>query len=605
MLPGTVRADEEASENTETLEATEATQPEQTEQAAKDEEGQEPLAAPVGPDGNEDYEDVAELKKLEEEELSPVMSGVTREATPELWAPYRGTLQAMRQDLGGVPELYTLPSTTPTGAGLIELDSVRERFEATMVLGQKVPYTHPKIRAFLDFFDGRGKRTLVKWFSRMAKYEPMIRQTLREEGLPEDLIFVSMIESGFSPYARSPAKAVGLWQFIEVTGADMGLRIDRYVDERRDPVKSTRAAARYLKHLYEKYDSWELALAAYNGGAGRVSSEMRRLNTNSYWALVRHQGMHEEARRYVSKILTVALIHKNADLFGLSGLVTKKPMAYDVVEVEKQTRLDRVARAIGCRVDDIMDLNPELMRAMTPPQKKPYTLRLPSGKAKTYVEKVDKIEIDEEVVTHTVAFGENVDLIAKKYAAAPRVIRAANGLGSRERLTYGSVLVIPGEAMGKWTPADKEKPFVLVPKTPVVPPETTRYFYQTNPGDSLQIIGQAFGLNPADIALWNELDLKANLGRRLTLQLYLPRDAPNTLALRAPSDFQVIVAGSDDYKKKMSRASKRKVHRVRPGESLWLIARKHKTTVKKLKQLNRSLRRNQTLQPGTVIVIRR
>ncbi|MEM1347682.1 MAG: transglycosylase SLT domain-containing protein, partial [Myxococcota bacterium] len=528
-----------------------------------------------------------------------------REATPELWAPYRGTLQAIRQDLGGVPELYTLPSKTPSGSALIELEAVRERFDDTMVLGQKVPYTHPKIRAFLDFFDGRGKRTLVKWLTRMARYEPMIQQTLKEEGLPEDLIFVAMIESGFSPYATSPAKAVGLWQFIEVTGADMGLRIDRYVDERRDPVKSTRAAARYLKHLYEKYDSWPLALAAYNGGAGRVSGEMRRLNTNSYWALVRHQGMHEEARRYVSKIMTAALIHKNADLFGLGGLGTKEALEYDVVEVEKQTRLDRIARAIGCGVDDIMELNPELMRAMTPPQKKPYALRLPRGKAKRYVEKLDKIEVDEEVFTHTVAFGENIDLIAKKYAAAPRVLRAANGLGSRERLTYGSALVIPSEAVGKWTPTDKEKPFVLVPKAPVVPPETTRYFYETNPGDSLQVIGQAFKVNPADVALWNELDLTANLGRGLTLQLYLPGDAPNTLALRSPSDFQVIVAGSDDYKKKMSRASKRKVHRVRPGESLWLIARKHKTTVKKLKQLNRELRRNQALQPGTVIVIRR
>ncbi|MGM0555781.1 MAG: transglycosylase SLT domain-containing protein [Myxococcota bacterium] len=562
--------------------------------------------------GPENYEEMAKLEELEEQTLQPTLIGDRDSWDPELLAPYRGQLEALHADLGYVTELHQLAGAAPAGSKLIEIEAVRARFESTQVLGL-TRHNNPAVRAYLDFFDGRGKPILAKWIARMNKYAPMITETLEKEGLPSDLIYVAMIESGFSPWARSSAGAVGIWQFIRGTGRDMGLRIDAYVDERRDPVKATRAAARYLQYLHDKFGSWPLALAGYNGGPGLVAKTINKYNSNNYWFISRHKGMYDQTRRYVPKVVAAGIVCKNADIFDLDILEAEDQWAFDIVEVPARTRLSVIADAAGTDVDTLEDLNPELLRAVVPPGDEKYPLRIPEGSTSKFVENFDEIEVagKGEYLHYRVRFGESVRMIGEKLEVAPRVIRATNGLAQGERPPFGDELVIPKEAMGEWTPRKKSsgKKVVLLPSKKFDHPDLKRYFYDVNDGDTLESIGRGLQVKPADIVLWNDLDPDAHLDEDMYIQIFLPADRDvDSVALAAEDQVNPIVVGSNEYKswmRKKSRGSNRgrRWHRVRPGESLWLIARKYKVTVEKLRRWNRSIRGSNALQPGQKILV--
>mgnify|MGYP006189602111 CR=1 FL=1 len=266
-----------------------------------DEADEAEVTTEVDAEGAAEYKDVQTMHDLEDSSFVPTVLGVVGPFNPDLLAPSTGTLAAVQRDSGRVVELLS-GKRSRVGAELLTIPAVRERFEHTTMFGLTV-HDEPSVRAYLDFFDGRGKPILAKWLSRMGRYETLIEHVLEEEGLPGDLIYVAMIESGFSPYATSPAAAAGVWQFIPTTATDMGLRVDRWVDERRDPVKATHAAARYLKLLYSRFESWPLALAAYNAGAGLMRSEIEKHNSNNYWRIQSNRGMYDETRRYVPKII--------------------------------------------------------------------------------------------------------------------------------------------------------------------------------------------------------------------------------------------------------------------------------------------------------------
>lgn len=591
-----------------------ATSQEEEEESSDKEDGEEDLEE--GP--SEDYEELDKLKKLEEEALQVKMLD-SENWNPELLAPYRGVMASVRYEAGVIHELHGLPTAAPRGAALCEHPAVKARFDRTLVLGKSVPTSEPEIRAYLDFFDGRGKPTLVRWLRRMGYYEEMILETLKEEGLPEDLIYVAMIESGFSPTAKSHASAVGVWQFIQTTGEAMGLRIDRYVDERRDPVKATRAAAMYLQKQYDRYNSWPLALAAYNGGPGLMNKEIDRHNSNDYWFIARQRGMYDETRRYVPKVLSVALMAKNPDIFGLEGVIKYKSWSYDVVEVENPTKLSTIAQAISSNVKELRDLNPELRRAATPPMsnKTPYMLRIPKGKSMAFIKAFDKVSkpsSEEDFFTHEVKFGESLTLLSKHYGIKKRILRSINGLDKNERMTPGDFIIIPGTKKEPAAETKKDHEVVLVPAASFDYGDSKKhYIYTTVAGDKVEDIARAFGLNPADIAIWNAVDIGAKLREDMHLQLYLDADKEfESLAIHDASSYKVVAYGSDEFKKlsiakraaRRKRSSGRRYHKVRPGQSLWTIARRHRTTVKKLKRLNPKLRRSNTLQPGDKIRVK-
>jgi membrane-bound lytic murein transglycosylase D len=579
--------------------------------AAEDGEDSETEVPPTQSteDARKAYEDVAEMRNLEVEQLRPVIVGETPGWTTELLAPRSGTLAALQLDAGIVPELHR-GKKVPVGAELLGIPAVRKRFESTSVLGL-TEHNQPSVRAYLDFFDGRGKPILARWIKRMGRYEPMIREKLRTAGLPEDLIYVAMIESGFSPRATSPASAVGVWQFIPTTGSEMGLRIDQWVDERRDPLKATDAAIKYLTYLHDKFGSWPLALAAYNGGPGLVANTIDRYNTNNYWFIQRRNGMYDETRRYVPKVLGAGLVTKNADIFGLDWVERDDAFDWEVVKLPPRTRLALVADACGVELDVIKELNPHYLRLQTPPGDEPYEVRIPAAKLERFTRTFDELG-EREGLEHeeiVVRFGEDVGALAERVGVPPRVLRVANGLKKGERLRYGAIALVPKKAMGTWSPRKRgKKKTIVVPAKRVDVADKQQVFYEIKQGDTLRALGAGFGVNPADIVLWNNLDPMAKLADGMIIQLYVEPDFDlTTTALMTREMVTAVAMGSTEHKrlKRKKRSRGRFYHRVRSGESLWLIARKYRVTVKDLKRWNRKLRRSNILQPGQKIVVYR
>lgn len=556
-------------------------------------------------EGKDEYRDVAALSEMEVENFRPLIVG-TGVFDLSVLAPTVGivtdaALEAVAAGRQPIKRKHRV------GAELLAIPAVRERFEATSMFGLVV-HDQPSVRSYLDFFDGRGKSILAKWMQRMGRYRPLIEQVLADEGLPQDLIYVAMIESGFSPYATSHASAVGVWQFISKTGYDMGLRIDRWVDDRRDPVKATHAAARYLKLLYAKFESWPLALAAYNAGPGLVGREVARHNSNNYWRIQRNRGMYDESRRYVPKIIAAGLVAKNADIFGLDHIKQEKAEAWTSVTVPGGTRLSIIADAAGADYELIRFLNPSLIRKQTPPGED-WEIRIPTDNLARFVQKFDNYVRDRgaEHVRHVVQFGESLDDIGRHHGVAPRVLRVANGLESRERVSYGEELLVPKSALGSWKPRAERAEKVIVPNAKLALDGKKKWFYEVHKGDTLELLGAGLDLNPADIVLWNDLDPRAKLQRGMVVQLFLPADAEiTTLALVDHEQFVAVAPGTRAAKRVTSTKSgpKRRYHRVKSGESLWLVAQKYKVSIGDLKKWNRkTVGSKNVIQPGMKLVV--
>ena len=237
-----------------------------------------------------------------------------------------------------------------------------------------------KVRYFIDYYSGRAKETFKVWLERSGRYLPMMREIFAEAGLPQDLAYLAMVESGFNDKAYSWAHAVGPWQFIESTGRRYGLKNDWWQDERRDPEKATRAAARFLADLYADFDGdWYLAVPSYNAGPGKLRQAIKRYNTRDFWELCRGKYLQTETKNYLPKLLAVLIIAKQPEKYGFTDLEYQEPIAYDSVPLPSSTDLEVVARLSGSDYQLIKKLNPELKRWCTPPAEKNYLVRLPLG----------------------------------------------------------------------------------------------------------------------------------------------------------------------------------------------------------------------------------
>jgi membrane-bound lytic murein transglycosylase D len=319
------------------------------------------------------------------------------------------------------------------------------------------------VERFIGIFTGRQQDRMALYLKRSGRYEGMIRSKLRERGMPEDLLYLSMIESGFNPTAKSHASAVGLWQFIEDTGERYGLRVDSYVDERKHPEKSTDAALSYLEDLHGQFGSWYLAAAAYNTGEGRVARVMKQVTGREkgrdadFWRI--RSRLPSETREYVPLMVAAALIGKEPAKYGLGGVQRWMPLESDEVQVPAGTRLSLVADAVGVSENELKRLNPHLVRAMTPPGKKAYAVRVPRGRTERYTANFASLqkraaedaarERREEqrrlaaVRRHTVRRGESLWTIARRYDTTVKKVQSANNLGRRNRIRPGQRLVIP------------------------------------------------------------------------------------------------------------------------------------------------------------------
>jgi len=236
-----------------------------------------------------------------------------------------------------------------------------------------------KVEGWIDYFTGRGRGHMERYLERSSRYLPRMKEIFKQSGLPVDLVYLALIESGFNLRARSRAKAVGPWQFMKATGKRYGLKVDSWIDERRDPIRSTQAAAAYLKDLYLMFESWYLAASAYNAGEYKILRAIEETQTNNFWRISETNKIRRETKDYIPKLIAAAIIAKNPHKYGFKDLSYQDPLEFETVESSKPVSLKQIAKVIDCSGEEMLDLNPAFVKGITPPTRDTYTLRVPVG----------------------------------------------------------------------------------------------------------------------------------------------------------------------------------------------------------------------------------
>ena len=353
----------------------------------------------------------------------------------------------MKEDSeGAAPNVWALePSISDESS-----DDLKMEFLLTDLRGKEPNFDIPivingRVEQFIHYFQTRIRHKFVTWLARSEKYIPSMKSLLKEYGLPEDLVYMALIESGFDPYAYSSAKAVGQWQFIYMTGKRYGLRMNWWVDERRDPEKSTIAAAKYLKDLYEMFACWYLAAAGYNAGEYKIINAIKRYKTEDFWKLTQQRYLKRETKDYVPLMIAAALVAKDPEKYGFSDVEYQEPLRYEKVNVPELTDLSHIAKACETSLEEIKDLNPEIRRGVTPPNEIDYEIKIPFGKKDLFLENFEAIQPLErfQFKTHLVKKGETLKGIAKLYRVELEPLLEINHLTKTSAVSKGMTLLIP------------------------------------------------------------------------------------------------------------------------------------------------------------------
>jgi membrane-bound lytic murein transglycosylase D len=402
-------------------------------------------------------------------------------------------------------EFYRLFGNDPLG--LAHRPANAARFEIPLA-------TNEAVERWIDFFaNGQGRSRFRIYLERAGAYEEMIRRKLREAELPEDLLYLAMIESGMNPNAYSRAHAAGMWQFIKGTGRRYDLEVDYWVDERRDPLKATDAAIAHLGDLFDEFGSWYLAAAAYNAGSGRVSRGIARTGSTDFWDLAETRGvLRSETRNYVPKLIAAALIAKNPEKYGFEDVTPEPPLEFDRVEVPDATSFDVIAEAAGTTEDEIRRLNPHYLRRVTPPDRA-AEVRVPKGSAETFTVAYAAVPPSERVtwLEHVVTRGQTLSHIASRYGVSVASIRASNNNVNPKRLQIGQKLIIPRSGRATTRVASAAPAAVSRPADGPVTVTVRR-------GDTLWTIARAHGVTTGQLMALNNLSSSViHPGDRLTV----------------------------------------------------------------------------------------
>ena len=457
---------------------------------------------------------------------------------------------------------------------------------------------------YLEFFkeERRGRSIMASWLRKQGRYRALIEQTLDKHGLPRFLLYVAMIESGYDPHDRSHKGAVGLWQFMPEGARIYGLRVDHWVDERKDPVRSTEAVARYLGDLKARFGSWHLALAAFNAGYGAVLRAMQKYNTNDYWELCRHEdGLPWETLNYVPKAIASALIGENRGFFGFDEIVPDSSLQFETVAITAPLGLDKIARALSCTPEELSKLNPELRRGRIPPLSagEHWNLRVPPGTASQLQAQLDSLHRAEPLVARVVRFGERLEDIARDVGTSAFNLKRINGIEDSSEVRTGLTLLVPpgsSKGGGNATSAPSDEIVVVaVPDKNLQVPGKRRIFYRVIPGDSIWAIARFFKVKEADLLSWNALDPEATLATKMVLDLWVdPGFDTSQVALVDPARVRVVTTGSEEFFELVEtlRGRKRIFHVVKDGETWERLAKRYGLTVADLERINRTGRQN-------------
>ncbi len=426
------------------------------------------------------------------------------------------------------------------------------------------------VQSEIDLFTKRGERTFfIESLKRSGRYRDRIVSALKEAGLPEELSWLPLIESGFKTHALSRSRALGLWQFIPSTGYKFGLQRDKFIDERMDPAKATRAAIDYLKELHSMFGDWSTVLAAYNCGEGRVLRVIRSQNINyldNFWDL--YEKLPRETARYVPRFLATLHVLNNLETYGMDQIIVDPPLEFESVFVNKQVSLKNIAKAIGVKEKELKDLNPELRYKILPGDS--YSLRIPSGNAKLLLSQIDDMPVSRPpqraYVYHRVRQGETLSVIARKYRTSVGRIMRANKMSRSNYIVAGKRLKIPQRGY-------KKQPVKVIPK----PRNGQALNHIVRKGDSLYIIAKQYGTTTKIIQELNNLKTTTlHIGQVLTIFSGKPQTPPT-------------VDGLATYE-------------VRAGDSPFVIAKRHNMPLDRLLYLNQ-LYPGKNIYPGQKLYI--
>lgn len=469
------------------------------------------------------------------------------------------------------PATTELPTPPPEG----ESATLRSMFDIDVANFED----HGRVRFWINFFSGPAKERMAIWLKRMPRYEPTFRALLVSRGLPGDLAYLPLIESGYSSTAVSRSRAVGMWQFMRPTGKFYGLTIDSWVDERRDVSKATDAAVRYLADLTKRFGSSYLAAAAYNGGPGRIGRGLRRMGTveeseedeaavedslaaddgdMAFFQLANTRYIHQETKDYVPKLIAAAMIAKQPERYGFQ-VPMGGPVALDSLVLTDATGFDVIARASGIGIVELREINPSYLRDLTPP-KRTSVVRLPAGLGASAQAELDALPASERLGSfpHRARPGETLTSLGKKYGVATAAMRSANPEYVKKAPGRGAVVRIPGEARLKGWVSENRR----VNTAEVLSGGTS---HRVRRGETLGGIARRYRVTVSQLRGWN--GLRSNTIR-----------AGQVLRLRPGTSRKTTV--------RTTAASGAKVHVVRAGDTLSSIARRYRTTIQALRDVN-------------------
>jgi membrane-bound lytic murein transglycosylase D len=519
------------------------------------------------------------------------------------WKEYDSLLQSINEDYSRIQDPLALD---------FEAEEIREdlvNYEEEIIgdsiltdslIGQQISDSisiplviNRRVELALKYFQTKGRKVFSVWLTRLGKYEDLILNTLRDEGLPEELLYLSMIESGFNPKAYSYARASGLWQFIYATGSHYGLRADWWFDERRDPTLSTRAAAKHLKDLYERFDDWHLAMAGYNYSPGKLQRHINRYNTRDFWKL---QRLPRQTKNYIPTFIAAAIIAKEPKKYGF--FVDKmEPVEFDTVRISDCVDLEVIANCVNSTFDEIKTLNPAVLRWCTPPNVKNFTVNIPKGTKELFKQEYSKIP-DEQKVTykrHKIRSGETLSGIASKYATSISVLKRMNNMRSN-LIRAGKYLIIPVAQNDKYYKTFKPVVYKSSSKkrTNNKPVDNVKghkkIIYTVKSGDTLGDIAELYNTRASKIRHWNGIAYGRHIYPNQKLAIWVPDNNPVPKTINSDNLTNSIAANESYYI-------------VQSGDTLWEIAQKHKTTIRELKRIN-NLRSNK-IRPGERLLIKK
>jgi membrane-bound lytic murein transglycosylase D len=458
-----------------------------------------------------------------------------------------------------------------------------------------------QVAGYISYFSNRGRGTFERAFARSGRYHDMMVRILKDEGVPQDLIYLAQAESGFHPLAVSRAGARGIWQFMGSRARGYGLERSQWVDDRQDPEKSTRAAAHHLKDLYAQFGDWYLAMAAYNSGPGTVQAAVRKTGYADFWELYRRNVLPKETRNYVPIILAMTIVSKNLSQYGFDDVSMDEPLASDKLIINYPVDLRLVAECVDSTSGQLQDLNPSLLR-LTTPKVGTFELHLPAGTKDQYQTAIASIPSDMRLWWryHKVQPGDTLASLARTYRVTAKSIATANQLDGSD-LEAGAKVVIP-LAIGKHPVSDNG----------TYARRITRY--KVHKGDTVETVAENFGVPAQMIRRWNGLHAGDSLRGRKVVALHLPvtpssetsseskstahtRKATQTASAKAPAK-PPRDADEDTSGQASGQAVLR--HTVKSGETLYSIATAYKTTVAALKRNNGNVA---VLHPGMILIV--